>query len=106
MPSRRAAVASSPVTVLPQSAMSPAPTSTGSPDGGGGLPVTVTVELPRFPLFVSVAVMVAVPGATPITSAEVGDTAVTVANAGADDVHVNVALVTGRPPAPLALAVS
>src|SRR6187551_226441 len=63
MLSSRFAVASSPVDE--QLAMSPAPTSTGSFDGGGD-DVTVTVDVPMTPP--DAARMVAVPAATPVTS--------------------------------------
>src|SRR5215210_1327667 len=62
MPSSRLAVASSPEEE--QLAMSPAPTSTGSPDGGGVV-ATVIDEVPVTPL--AVALIVVVPAPTPVT---------------------------------------
>jgi hypothetical protein len=65
MPSRRFAVASSPLE--PQSAMSAAPTSTGSPaDAAGGVPTVISPVLTSLsvpPAFETVRVTVYVPGA-------------------------------------------
>src|SRR5215207_1107013 len=63
MPSSRLAVASSPEDE--QLAMSPAPTSTGSPEGGGVV-VTVIDEVAVTPL--AVALIAVVPAAMPVTS--------------------------------------
>src|SRR6478752_102600 len=73
MLSSRLAVASSPVEE--QLAMSPAPTMTGSPDGGGA-ETTVMAELPETPP--AVARIVAVPVAAPVTR-PVGETVATAA---------------------------
>src|SRR5215207_11431694 len=71
MPSSRLAVASSPEDE--QLAMSPAPTSTGSPEGGGVV-VTVIDEVAVTPL--AVALIAVVPAAMPVTS-PVDDTVAT-----------------------------
>jgi hypothetical protein len=83
MPSSSLAVASAPDE---QSAMSPAPTSISLPGGGGGGggAGTVISDVPVFSP--AVAVMDAVPVATPLTS-PVDDT---VATAGFDDAQTNV----------------
>src|SRR5215208_8472359 len=62
MPSSRVAVASSPDEE--QLAMSPAPTSTGSPAGGATF--TLTVDVPT--IFPEVAVIDALPTPTPMTN--------------------------------------
>src|SRR5215213_1585603 len=83
MLSSSAAVASSSDEL--HTAMSPAPTSTAPEPVGGGGAVTVTVATPCFPSLV--AVIDAVPAATPVTSPE---EAFTVATAASDVVQATV----------------
>jgi len=95
IPTSRFDVASS--FVDPQTAMSPAPTSTSDPGGGGGgEPGTVIDDVPVLPP--ADALIVAEPVATPVTS----PLDETVATAVFDDVHVIVV----ADPGGLAVAVS
>src|SRR5690349_13263503 len=94
MPSSTFAVSSSPLDE--QLAMSPAPTRTSEPAGGGssGTPMT---DVPTFPP--ALALMVADPAATAVTRPVEGPT---VATALFDEVHANVVTEPGG----LAAAVS
>src|SRR2546428_11148487 len=87
------------VSWLEQLPISPAPTST-TLEPGGGAGVTVTVAVPFLPSLV--AVIVAVPAATPVTS----PLPFTVATAGLSLAHVTVRPASGVPLASSGVAVS